>query len=328
MLVSVVVFAYNRKSFILDALNSVVSQSADKSCIEIILIKNFEDAKIDEFCKANNIKAIHFDGTVGQYIARGIEESNGDIISFLDDDDQFCSNKIERLIEIYNSTQFDFLHNNYNEIDWKGDNRDLYMRKLHFTHYDFNMIVLDNIKNATSLKELIKVESDFNISCMSISANLAKEIHNIIKNVTACQDGFLFYFAIEYGKVIALGEKLTLYRVHESTSNVISDYSQFRKNACKDLKNQTQSLMLLLSSMSHNVSKRSLGEFIALKQLKLKSLRCDGISIKPKKLIALLFSKSRFNLYTLIWLSLYILSTLFGTIVGRAIFRYTRSIFD
>ncbi len=53
--ISVIITAYNRKEFILEALQSAVNQTLKRDKYEIICIKNFKDAKIDRYIKDNGI---------------------------------------------------------------------------------------------------------------------------------------------------------------------------------------------------------------------------------------------------------------------------------
>ena len=99
--ISVIITAYNRKEFILDAVNSVINQSLERSKYEIIVVKNYLDDTIDKFLHENNIIDLYTDRKpLGAKIANGIEKSKGEVICFLEDDDLFLP---EKLYEIYNS---------------------------------------------------------------------------------------------------------------------------------------------------------------------------------------------------------------------------------
>ncbi|AAT42890.1 glycosyltransferase [Picrophilus oshimae] len=101
LFISVIITAYNRKEFLLDAVKSALNQTLSKEKYEIIVIKNYNDDNIDEFLNKNNIKNIIMDGTIGEYLYKGINESKGDIISFLDDDDLFFNNKLEYVYNLF-----------------------------------------------------------------------------------------------------------------------------------------------------------------------------------------------------------------------------------
>ena len=66
--VSVIITAYNRKEFLLNAIKSVLNQRLDKKYYEIIVIKNFRDKNIDDFIKDKKIKEILIEGTMGLFI--------------------------------------------------------------------------------------------------------------------------------------------------------------------------------------------------------------------------------------------------------------------
>lgn len=68
-LLSVIVTAYNRKEFLLDALQSAVNQTVPRNKYEIICIKNFKDTKIDNYIKNNGVISIlEKEKSVGEYI--------------------------------------------------------------------------------------------------------------------------------------------------------------------------------------------------------------------------------------------------------------------
>jgi Glycosyl transferase family 2. len=62
--ISVIITAYNRKEFLLDAIKSALKQTLPKDKYEIIVIKNFKDNLIDDFINENNIKSILMEGTI------------------------------------------------------------------------------------------------------------------------------------------------------------------------------------------------------------------------------------------------------------------------
>jgi glycosyltransferase involved in cell wall biosynthesis len=55
-MISVIIIAYNRKRYIINAINSALNQTLSKDKYEIIVIKNFNDNVIDKFIGDNNIQ--------------------------------------------------------------------------------------------------------------------------------------------------------------------------------------------------------------------------------------------------------------------------------
>jgi len=59
--ISVIITAYNRREFLLDAFRSALNQTLDRNKYEIIVTKNFTDYKIDNYIKKNAGKLVFFD---------------------------------------------------------------------------------------------------------------------------------------------------------------------------------------------------------------------------------------------------------------------------
>ena len=196
MYISVIITAYNRKEFLLNAIKSVLNQTLDKKYYEIIVIKNFEDKNIDNFISGNNIKQILMDGTLGRFLDKGISEAKGEIISFLDDDDLFCENKLNIVYEEFKKDRnIVYYHNQYIPINRHG-----------------------KTINASS----INTSLDFNMSSISIKKSIVKI--NKPDKINGSPDTLLCLYALESKKRMIKGkERLTYYMLHNSTSNTVSN---------------------------------------------------------------------------------------------------------
>ncbi|SMD30796.1 glycosyltransferase family 2 protein [Picrophilus oshimae] len=211
LFISVIITAYNRKEFLLDAVKSALNQTLSKEKYEIIVIKNYNDNNIDKFLNKNNIKNIIMDGTIGEYLYKGINESKGDIISFLDDDDLFFNNKLEYVYNLFKkNNNLIYYHNNSKIIDKNGK-----ITKLRINAPYFNMSSI-NIK-----KDIINIDN----------------IIYYIKKISTDQDLFMYLCALESDKkIISNKMELTYYRYHNSTSNTVSsDIKDFNYNTVKKL---------------------------------------------------------------------------------------------
>jgi hypothetical protein len=115
MKASVVVIDYKRKKYILDALKSIKNQKGiDLNDIEVIVVKYYQDEKIDNYIKENfpNYKIINLDPDdpdhyVGRTISEGIKASSNNLIFLLEDDDMFTENKISRIFEVVKNIKYD-----------------------------------------------------------------------------------------------------------------------------------------------------------------------------------------------------------------------------
>ena len=215
--ISVIITAYNRKEFLLNAIKSVLYQTLDKKYYEIIVIKNFRDENIDCFINENKIKHIVMDGTVGEFLDKGILETNGEIISFLDDDDLFFPNKLD---VIYNEFK------RYNDV----------------VYYHNNHITMD--ERYQKLDSNLGKSIIFNLSSISIK----KAIFNLnnLKKINSNTDHFMYLLALESNKVIMNSkQKLTYYMFHTSTSHVdTNDIDLFVKYRNVNLEEDIRSFIM------------------------------------------------------------------------------------
>ena len=100
--VSVIITTRNRLCLLKKAIDSVLSQTYKN--IELIVVSDNSSDGTDEYCKSlNNITFVPLkSGVGGGNVARnmGIEISSGEYIAFLDDDDYWCIDKIEKQINL------------------------------------------------------------------------------------------------------------------------------------------------------------------------------------------------------------------------------------
>ncbi|MGK9369140.1 glycosyltransferase [Melioribacter sp. Ez-97] len=108
--ISVIICTYNREKYLPIALNSLKEQSLDKNKFEIIIVNNNStdntETVCNEFIKQNpelNIK--YFLETQRGLSAarnRGIKESSGTIVIFIDDDAELTKNYLQEAINFFN----------------------------------------------------------------------------------------------------------------------------------------------------------------------------------------------------------------------------------
>ena len=105
--VSGIITTYHREPSIVEkAINSMIKQTYPM--YEIIVVDDNEDYSlfsvgIKKLCKELNVIYIKQNGNQGACCARnlGISNCDGDFIGFLDDDDEWLPNKIEKQLEIF-----------------------------------------------------------------------------------------------------------------------------------------------------------------------------------------------------------------------------------
>ncbi len=123
MLVSVIVIAFNRKNYILDALSSVVNMYVLPDLgLEIVVVKNFSDPFIDHFFAENSIIEVKAGNTpTGDYVILGLNASHGDWILILDDDDLFTRDKLLILYDYFHDDSIGVIHNQQEFVNDKAE---------------------------------------------------------------------------------------------------------------------------------------------------------------------------------------------------------------
>ncbi|MEM0136070.1 MAG: glycosyltransferase [Thermoplasmatales archaeon] len=215
--ISVVITAYNRTKFLSSAIESVLKQEKTGTGIEIIVISNV-DFRTDGIPQSFNLKKIIMEGTIGEFLSAGIESASGEIIAFLDDDDIWMANRIERLESVFSDMNVIFYHSMYSYID-SGRKPIKYVRNVEKN--DFNAfstpLILDDSRNSKYIREAIKRRADFNLSCIAVRKKLAMEYIDTLKLITSAQDGFFFWTAVMSGGDLFIDNLgLIQYRVHHS----------------------------------------------------------------------------------------------------------------
>lgn len=110
-LISVVIPTYNPSAYINDAIKSVLNQ--DYSNIEIIVIDDGSVVDVKSVINKSFIKKIKLyrQKNQGPSTARnyGVKKSRGDLIAFLDDDDEWFRNKLSKQISFLNNNNLDLV---------------------------------------------------------------------------------------------------------------------------------------------------------------------------------------------------------------------------
>ena len=119
--VSVLAIAYNRREFINAALLSAINQTLPKDMYEIVLLTNFD---IDPTLLSQaNIRVVFSNiRELGPKLSTAIPLCQGDIICFLEDDDEWLPDKLEHVTSIFSKfPEVGYYHNNWIVIDERGN---------------------------------------------------------------------------------------------------------------------------------------------------------------------------------------------------------------
>jgi len=117
--ISVIVTAYRRRQYLYNALLSVKAQTLPKDKYEVVVVKDFEDPKVDGLIKEMGWKDVYSDEEYqGRMYLNGLKEADGDVIAFLDDDDIYEPGKLEYVYNVFSQNpDVGYLQHSYRVVD-------------------------------------------------------------------------------------------------------------------------------------------------------------------------------------------------------------------
>lgn len=203
--VSIITPMYNSETFISETINSVLNQTYKNW--ELLLIDDCSSDNTLQIAKLfskrhKNIKVLKNSTNLGAAISRnfGIEKSKGDFIAFLDADDLWKPEKLEKQLDFVKRNNCDVCFSSYELINNKGKKLNKLVKALPVLSYD-KLLKSNYIGNLTGLyntKTLGKIKT----------TNLRKR-----------QDWLLWLEAIKKSGKPAKGiqESLAYYRVRKDS---------------------------------------------------------------------------------------------------------------
>lgn len=130
-LVSIVMPSYNTGQFIAESIKSVLAQTYTNW--ELIIVDDCSDDNTDyvveTFLTDSRIRYIKNERNSGAAVSRNraLREAKGRWIAFLDSDDLWMPEKLEKQIVFMTENQYYFTYTNYEEIDYKGNLTGVYV---------------------------------------------------------------------------------------------------------------------------------------------------------------------------------------------------------
>lgn len=219
--ISVIIIAHLRRNFIKIAVESVIKQSLPRDYYEIIVVKNFIDKGIDNFIESHGVINIYTDAqALGDKCIKGIENSNGEIIVFLEDDDIFEFTKLEKVTEAFEVKHLVYFHNSHHLIDLNGR----IIKASLFSELKNRITLKRDNADCKEVGRLLKQGSSFNLSSIAIKSDILLNHLSYLKGMNVAVDNFMFYVALATESYLRMDPlKLTFYRVHGENSSFPAD---------------------------------------------------------------------------------------------------------
>lgn len=220
-IISVIIISHLRKKFIKIAFDSVVNQSLHRDYYEIIVVKNFIDDEIDSYIENNGGKNIYTDAQpLGDKCLIGTENSNGNILVFLEDDDLLTYEKLQRVMEAFEMQDVVYYHNNHSLVNQDGR--------------IINGGMFPEVKNVITIKLdsarskdigwILRHGGSFNLSSIAVKSSILLNHLSYLRGMNVAVDNFMFYVALASNGYLRIdSQKLTFYRLHGENSSLPAD---------------------------------------------------------------------------------------------------------
>lgn len=224
-LISVIAAVYNVEDYLDDCIKSIMNQTYKN--IEIILVDDGSTDKSGEICdkyakQDNRIKSIHQKNSGGPGAPRnkGIKESKGKYIAFIDADDMYCEDYLENLHRLIAENDADISVCNYFKLYSKTIEKDTSE---------------ENIKTYTNL-EFLKLFNDRTIDYSVVVWNklYKREIFDDIEFAEGKShedEGFSYKAVYKSSKIVVTSKKLYLHYYLNMESEMRAKFGPKRLNA-------------------------------------------------------------------------------------------------
>jgi len=226
VLISILTYTYDRKKYLLKAVDSALHQSLNRSEYEILVVKGFRDEIIDEALNRNNVRVLFLqEKSLGKKIATGIRECRGEFVCFLDDDDEFEPDKISVISSILSEMKdVDFIHNSIVKINESGAITNPNPKD----NISTNLSLTPSKMAIPSISKVIRFRGDWYLSGMCIRKSILENTLVDLENTNQSLDKFVFFAALNHGRrIMMIRDRLTRYRLHTSTTTYIGTEEEF-----------------------------------------------------------------------------------------------------
>ena len=225
MLISIIIPTYNRVSFLLDCVNSILNQTYTE--FEIIIVSDGStDNSKEEIAKLNDsrVQFIELDKNYG-YPAKarneGIKYSKGDFIAFCDDDDLWESDKLKKQVRLI-YLGYNFIFTNYKFLKSPKEVLNKIYLKLVVN------LMINKINNKISYLFLSLTNPIVNSSVLVQKSLISPIMFNESISFRASEDYQLWIQIYDTSKPFYIIDELVIYRIHENniSNNFIANLNR------------------------------------------------------------------------------------------------------
>ena len=216
--ISVIVTAHDRREFIMKALASIMRQTLSRDRYEVIVVKNYKDDEVDRYIEFNNYKSIVTNAVrVGKKLSMAINISKGNVITILEDDDEYNESRLQAVYETFmNIGETVYFENMQAYIDQNGNTISRFNRLKN----EEDIRIENNGITTEEYLQMLK-EPAGNVSCMAISKKILVDHLEDLSKIMRSPDTFILFLGFSHSNfVVRDRRKLTKQRIHVSATKL------------------------------------------------------------------------------------------------------------
>jgi glycosyltransferase involved in cell wall biosynthesis len=213
--VSILIVAYGRRQYVRRAIASIQAQNLQGYSYEIVVLTNYEDSSLLDGLSDPDVRVISLrEGTVGEYLARGVQECSAEIICFLDDDDAFVSGKISWVASNFKvDPTLVYLHNAFDCL--RDDDSEV--KRLIHRPQPSGFKIKSGPRDARQVDAVVRCDALINLSSISLRRSVLVDHLADLAKIRGGTDYFMFYAALNSGGALLFApDRLTIYYIHAS----------------------------------------------------------------------------------------------------------------
>lgn len=116
--ISVVITAFRRHQFLLEAVRSVLASRVGRDSYEVVVVADRLSPELAQQLSELGVRTFFSDTPfVGETLATGIAEARGEVVAFCDDDDRFHADKLGVLLEAFSDPNVIYFHHGFRRVD-------------------------------------------------------------------------------------------------------------------------------------------------------------------------------------------------------------------
>ena len=252
--ISVIVVSYHtRKEFLLNAIKSLNFQTLSRHLFEIIVVKDYADQEIEEMAKESKLFSIILGDeefqNVGMKFSEGIKVARGTVVTFLEDDDYYDKERLEKIYVAFE----------------KHPDAGLYLNGHYFVYEENSKVSGDSgyssgvstFESTTELHSRVYehinvLMADANSSSIAVRRNLLLPYLTELSMNNNTPDWFIIFCAVDsMHSVILEKRKLTFVTIHSGSLSKTADagYHFFMNERSKFFLKRSTDFRLISSIM-------------------------------------------------------------------------------